>query len=63
VSTKEQAFEILWMDRAWDNKVEHFLKEHDQSSIVEIEKLITGIMPLLDTGVISKSVRKCPILC
>ena len=59
VSTKEQAFEILWMDRAWDNKVEHFLKEHDPSSIVEIEKSITGIMPLLDTGVISKSVRKC----
>jgi hypothetical protein len=32
VSTREQALEILWLDRAWHNQVDHFLRPHNTIS-------------------------------
>jgi hypothetical protein len=63
VSTKEQAFQILWADKTWDDQVSYFLAGHDPSSIVNIEKSITMEMPYFDThflnnGIISNSAKK-----
>jgi hypothetical protein len=63
VSTREQAFQIFWADKTWDDRVRYFLAGHDPSSIVDIEKFITMEMPYFDThflnnGIISNSAKK-----